>query len=941
MPNLDMTYEEQIAYGKALKRIEASHNAPGITLDLKGLRLKRLPPEIGYLTNLTELDLTQNQLSTLPPEICKLTILTNLLLGDNQLHALPPEVGLLTNLETLSIWDNQLHSVPAPIFKLVKLRLLSLSRNHINVLPPEIGKLTDLKEFYFTDNQLTTLPPEIRHLTKLTKLKLRGNPLKEPPRSIWHQGIEAIRLYFNDRAASGPETLWSSKLMLVGQGRVGKTELRHRLMNRPHGQAVSTEVVEIETVSLPHPKKQGVTMELRCWDFGGQDVYHATHQFFLTGRSLFVFCFEAGKDWEAGKPYYWLDKIAAVAPDAPVLVVATKGDERPAPSLPWEDLKKRYPQLIGNGCFTITTREKNRKVQPGDGISELLDALQAVAADQKKLPLMGESLPKAWIAGMNAVAKHPHDHYLKHEVFCQLLRGAGVPEESLHTVAMMLRDLGEILYYSEERDTALQDWVIIKPTWVTHAAARIMDSMEVQKNGGVLTQKEMSQAWREYPEQMHPVLLDLLEKYDLTYKIPDDAAERSLVVEKLPKDEAVAPAEWETLKPVVGGPNHEMRMTFRLASMQAGIPTWFIARKHYYTLRKHWLYGVYFADDRKARRHLALVRSSTDPKKPEVELTVRGPFPQTFFAVMKEGLEASIRDRYPRLIEKQMIPCCCLDKKPEAAPCSYAFDYQRLLERLQKGKTTAECDVTQEDVSVAELLFGYDAPAESTFKKLEEMEERIVDKVQNVGDKIDDLAALARQSFQYLYNDLQQREETHCPNLFVIWKAKEGMPFHVPMRLALVCQHQGQEHIACMAAQAYKIDALKEGLRRAAPLLKNVGTVLKYAKLTGLSALKEWDKVIGESIGNFQETLNEMLEDFEKIADKGEAPKLLAADVDGGPGELQEKRVAGAALREFRALLDKVDPAHSWHGLEKKRSNQTGEYLWVCKEHAAYPEYKR
>ncbi|HEY0549601.1 MAG TPA: COR domain-containing protein, partial [Verrucomicrobiae bacterium] len=614
--------------------------------------------------------------------------------------------------------------------------------------------------------------------------------------------------------------------------------------------------------------------------------------------------------------------------------------ERPAPALPWDDLKKRYPQLVGDGCFTITTKTDNRKDQPGDGIAELISCLQTVAADRRKLPLMGEELPKSWVKGMDAVAKHPHDHYLKREAFCQLLADAGVPQDSQHTVAMLLRDLGEILYYSDDKDAALHDWVIIKPTWVTRAAARILESADVQNNDGVLTQKEMSQAWKNYPEPMHPVLLDLLEKYDLTYKIPDDAQERSLVVEKLPKDEAKVPAEWEALKPVPGGPNREMEMTFHLGSMQAGIPTWFIARKHYYTLRKHWLYGVYFADNRKAPRHVALVRASTDPKRPEVELTVRGPFPQTFFAVMKEGLEASIRDRYPRLIEEQTIPCCCQDKIPGAAPCTHAFNYERLLERMAKGKPTAECDVTQRDVSVAELLFGYDAPVESTLMKLEEMEQRIVNEVQQVGDRMDGVAALVRQGFQYLYDDLQQREESHCPNYFVIWKAEKGKPFHVPMRLALVCQHPGAEHAACRAAEAYKIDALNEHLRKAAPLLKGVATVLKYAKLTGLSPLKELDKELGDAVGDLQEGINELLEDFDKVATKGEAPELLARDIEG-TGKLQEKRVAGAALREFRALLDKVDPQHRWHGLEKKKSNQTGEFLWVCKEHAALSDYRR
>lgn len=56
---------------------------------------------------------------------------------------------------------------------------------------------------------------------------------------------------------------------------------------------------------------------------------------------------------------------------------------------------------------------------------------------------------------------------------------------------------------------------------------------------------------------------------------------------------------------------------------------------------------------------------------------------------------------------------------------------------------------------------------------------------------------------------------------------------------------------------------------------------------------------------------------------------------------MQEKQVAGAALREFRALLDKVDPTHGWHGLVKKKSNHTGSYLWVCEEHGKRPDYAR
>ena len=45
------------------------------------------------------------------------------------------------------------------------------------------------------------------------------------------------------------------------------------------------------------------------WDFGGQEIYHATHQFFLTKRSLYLFVWEARKEEESRHFDYWLNVI--------------------------------------------------------------------------------------------------------------------------------------------------------------------------------------------------------------------------------------------------------------------------------------------------------------------------------------------------------------------------------------------------------------------------------------------------------------------------------------------------------------------------------------------------------------------------------------------------------------------------------------------------------
>jgi hypothetical protein len=151
-------------------------------LGLSGLT-GEIPPEIGNLTNLEELDLSDNQLTgSIPPEIGNLTNLTFLDLGDNQLTgSIPPEIGNLTNLTYLSLFNNQqlTGSIPSEIGNLTNLEELYLSDNQLTgSIPSEIGNLTNLEELYLSDNQLTgSIPPEIGNLTYVERIVIRSNQL--------------------------------------------------------------------------------------------------------------------------------------------------------------------------------------------------------------------------------------------------------------------------------------------------------------------------------------------------------------------------------------------------------------------------------------------------------------------------------------------------------------------------------------------------------------------------------------------------------------------------------------------------------------------------------------------------------------------------------------------------------------------------------------------
>ncbi len=78
---------------EALARIEEAKTKGKTELDLSGLGLRELPPEIASLAQLTTLDLCFNQLTSLPPEIASLAQLTELYLQGNQLTSLPSEIA--------------------------------------------------------------------------------------------------------------------------------------------------------------------------------------------------------------------------------------------------------------------------------------------------------------------------------------------------------------------------------------------------------------------------------------------------------------------------------------------------------------------------------------------------------------------------------------------------------------------------------------------------------------------------------------------------------------------------------------------------------------------------------------------------------------------------------------------------------------------------------
>ena len=103
-------------------------------------------------------------------------------------------------------------------------------------------------------------------------------------------------------------------MILIGRGEVGKTSLVKRLLGKGFDpKQDKTQGIRIDQWPLTIRDEE---ILLHIWDFGGQEIMHATHQFFLTKRSLYLVVLngrEGGEDLDAE---YWLKTVSALAPDS-------------------------------------------------------------------------------------------------------------------------------------------------------------------------------------------------------------------------------------------------------------------------------------------------------------------------------------------------------------------------------------------------------------------------------------------------------------------------------------------------------------------------------------------------------------------------------------------------------------------------------------------------
>ncbi|HEV7406451.1 MAG TPA: COR domain-containing protein [Chthoniobacteraceae bacterium] len=427
---------------------------------------------------------------------------------------------------------------------------------------------------------------------------------------------KAILDFYFSRQTQKTRPLNEVKLLLVGRGAAGKTSTVRALMNEPfHEGEESTPGIALCDWELPGCQGGPVTAHL--WDFAGQVITHALHQFFFSVRSVYVVVLTGRESSEREDAEYWLRLIKAFGTDnegqgPPVIVALNKWDlEGCRPRLDREALRERYPfirEFVELDCKTKRGVEKLKK---------------ALGREVSRLKWVREPFPETWDEVRRALAKGGKKRaHLTYAEYRNLCAEHGVTDEGKQdSLSEILHNLGAALNY--RTDPRLREATVLQPAWLTKHVYALMRRAE--KQAGVLKQADVEAVLKaEKDQEMREYLVRIMERFEIAYaqKKPFDGAQGLragvwLVPQALPDNQPKEVA-------VFGQATEATRLRYTYQALPEGLVPRAIVRLHEFIETKagkklQWASGAILT--REGAR--ALLR--TEPQDRVVMLTVTGP----------------------------------------------------------------------------------------------------------------------------------------------------------------------------------------------------------------------------------------------------------------------------------------------------------------------------
>ena len=451
--------------------------------------------------------------------------------GCSQLTTDASVLSTLTGLQWLDLsWRSQLTdvSVLSTLTGLQQLNVYNSSGLSLSVGPRDLP--------------LTWWPA----LQKLYAVRLVGAPVELGSDRYGDNCLPRIKAWHRDLTA-GIAPNADLKLFVLGNGRVGKTQICRRLKGEgfdasipsTHGISLGqTRLIEGDTEA--DPPEQAV--DLRFWDFGGQDVYLGTHALFLDDRAVYVIAWTPSHEntdefEENGVPMrnrplrYWLEYVRSLAgPNAPVIVVQTQCDRE-------RDVSSAPPIPADHGFERLRVADCSAK--RGDGMARLMLELKSAARYQ--LERYGEvQLPANWVAvgddlrrmrDEQGIRTLPRDAF---ERLCAEQHQTAVPG----VVLEYLHRSGQVFW----KQGVFGDQVVLDQAWALDGMYAVLHRESAlplirQQHGRFTPQLLALLVWQNRTDEERKLFLSMMEKCQTCFQIAEDM---HVAPALLPLEDAVA-----------------------------------------------------------------------------------------------------------------------------------------------------------------------------------------------------------------------------------------------------------------------------------------------------------------------------------------------------------------------------------------------------------------
>nr|VFJ76094.1 MAG: GTPase SAR1 family protein [Candidatus Kentron sp. FW] len=462
------------------------------------------------------------------------------------------------------------------------------------------------------------------------------------PAEIRAQDPRAINRYLKELTSGKREAkIKRVRAIFIGNGEAGKTSLIQAL----DGKEVVGDTAMTCGIAISEWKVPGTDLRAHFWDFGGQVIAHATHQFFLRERCVYVLVLNArGTDSNPNQQAeYWLEFVRAFGNDAPVLLVGNKCDLTPV-SLDTHRLRERYANIRDfHGLSATEYREgyaRQFEIFRDAFIAELTRA-----GEEARLYFSREEF--AVIEDLRERSRKTA--FLEQRDFEGVCQGHDIGEgERRQDFLNLLDQLGEVIHFPALSRAGFREF-LLNPRWLTHGVYRLLYSETLKDAQGVLRWNDVRAILRgtsiedelgnvlDYPEEKLDFLVRAMTEFKLCYPAPD-RKDTWIVPDLLPSDQ---PARIDFDRR--GALSFDFRFETFLPRHVLGM----FMVEHYRDIQDNraWQHGVHLESQR-WKDTQALIRA--DYQARVLSLAVAGSHVERYFSVLYDSIY-KILERMPKL----------------------------------------------------------------------------------------------------------------------------------------------------------------------------------------------------------------------------------------------------------------------------------------------------